>query len=123
MEMKLSFEGTERLRPALQIALALQVFLVLFLLWDWHARRPTAEQEIRTGRVAARDTTYVGPLSRPVLTVQVDGQPGTTFKSILDVQLLEETSSLTLALLGVAVLVFSSLLLLGIPAAPTKRAW
>jgi hypothetical protein len=130
-------EAQNRFRPALMLAMALELVVVLVLVWDWNSHRPTSDQRVRTGQVVSRETAFVGPFSRPLLTIQVDGFPA-TIKSVLmvnssrqlpstvsfyfppadpaDVQLLEETSSLTIALFLIALFVFSLGLLIFIPA-------
>jgi hypothetical protein len=108
-----------RLVVALGIVLALAISIALML--DWHGHRPTSDQRVVFRQVVAREMAFVGPLRRPLLTIRATGVPDTV-KAILlvnsssqvpdavsfyapardvsDVQLLEETSSLTAAIVG-----------------------
>lgn len=94
------------------------------LLWDWGLHVPDSDQKLARGTVMARDFTFVGPLRRPRLTVEVPGLSApiqaillvnssnqvpdsvslyVPVKDPTDVQLLEETSSLLAACFGAVI--------------------
>ena len=142
--MKIDWASQSSKRPALLVVILLEFALVLVLMLDWNSRRATPDQSIRTGKVVDRGTVFVGPLSRPLLTIRVDGMTSTVTSILMvnasrqipstvsfyfpppdpsDVQLREETSSLTAALWVSALLVLTLGLQVAISAAahPSPR--
>ncbi len=117
----------------------LAVFLAgaAFFFWDWQAHRPVGPEQIQTGQVVSREmTTVAGFMQRPLLTIHVDGTSDIVKAVLLtnasrsvpdrvsfhsppadssDVQLQEETSSLTVALLLLAFAVGTAAVLFLLP--------
>lgn len=106
-------------RASTAVAAILLLAVTILLITDWRTHNTSANPRLLRGTVVHRQSTFVGPLRRPLLTIRQD-ETTTEMHAILmvnassqipdrvsfylpasdaaDVQLIEETSSLGVAL-------------------------